>query len=180
MILSFLKTTGIFIAIIASLIGVGVGIVRAIDYIEENPYAAKAKIQAVLYGVVIAHIFFLFSGLPFYHIIFSLSIQYTFNTFFDAYPVIKPEDPRFIYGVVGSFLNHFLLIKHYFNKNPGVLSVILAFAIIWITPFSFFFSMSAAEDTLFLNKSTKATKTYARMALEWLLNLGKKTPDNKQ
>lgn len=179
MILDFLSTTSIFLFIIVILVGLGIGIIRAIDYIEENPHAAKSKIQAVLYLAVALHLFFLIIEVPLYHIIFSLSIHYTFNSFFSTYPVIKPEDPRFIYGVLGSFINHFLLIRFFFNKSPNILSVILSFFVIWITPFSFFFSMSAAEDTLFVNRSKKDHKTYAGMALNWLLTLGKKSETNK-
>lgn len=180
MIYEFFKTSAIFVAVVSALIGAGVGVVKAIDYIEENPHAAKSKIQMVVYGVVVAHIYLLITGVSIFHIIFSLVIQYTFNTFFSTYPIVKPEDPRFIFGVIASFVNHFLMIKHFFSLTPTIFSVIISFAIIWITPFCFFFSMSASEDTLFASGSgKKGGKTYAGIALDWVLKLGKKPEKNK-
>jgi hypothetical protein len=174
MIVEFIKTSFIFVAIVALIVGAGVATVRSIDYIEENPYAAKEKIQLVVYFVIFSHSFLLYHGIPIYHLALSLAIQYAFNCFFDVYPVIRPEDPKFIFGLVGSLINHFLLIKFFFDKSLGFISIILCFIIIWTTPFCFFFSMSAAEDNMFIKKSGKSNhKTYVRLAFESLMNLGK-------
>jgi Transmembrane adaptor Erv26 len=175
MIYDFLKSSFIFLSIIALIVAAGVATVRSIDYIEENPYAAKEKIQNLVYFVIFSHLFLLYQGIPLYHLAISLSIQYAFNCFFESYPIIKPEDPKFIYGLIGSLINHFLLIKFFFDKSIGFFSIVLCFIIIWATPFGFFFSMSAAEDNMFIKKAGRPNhKTYVRMAFEALMNIGKK------
>lgn len=174
MLFEFLKTTLIFITVITAVVLAGIGIVRGIDYIEENPYAAKERIQMVVYTAIALHAFLLYLRVPIYHLLLSLSIQYALQTLFAAYPLIKPEDPRFIYGVLGSLVNHFLLIKFFVDHSYGVAVVAMSFLVIWTTPFCFFFSMSASEDNLFVKSSGKATKTYAGILLEWLMTVGKR------
>lgn len=173
MILEFLKTTAIFISIIGVIIIGGVAIVRSIEYIEENTYAVKDTIQKIVYTVMALHVYMLYMGMPLWHALFSMSIQYAFHCFFDVYPVIRPEDPKFIYGVLGSLVNHFLLIRMFINQSSGFVTVVLCFIIIWMTPFCFFFTMSASEDALFVKKTGKGTKTYVGIALEWLWNFGR-------
>jgi len=163
------------VAFLCGIVGIGIGAVRSINYIEENPYAAKEKIQMIVYGIIASHMFFMIIRLPLYVIIFSLTIQYAFNALFDSYPFIKPEDPKFLYGVLASLVNHFLLIKFFVGHSYGIIVVILSFIIIWATPFCFFFSMSAADDAPFANHSGKSTKTYVGMAFDWLMTIGKKS-----
>lgn len=174
MIFEFLKTSFIFVAVIATLAIAGVAIVRSIDYIEENTYAVKSRIQAVVYTVIGLHAYMMFIGMPIWHVLLSLSIQYAFNCFFESYPVVRPEDPKFIYGVLGSLVNHFLLIRVFIQQSSSFVTVALCFVIIWTTPFCFFFTMSASEDALFIKKTGKGTKTYAGLALDWLWNFGRK------
>lgn len=176
MLFDFFKISFIFVFIIAAVIGVCIGTIRSIEYIEENTYAAKQKIQNLIYGVLLCHIYLLWAGVPIYHLLLSLSIQYTFNCFMRDYPAIKPEDFRFIYGVVGSLINHFLMIKFFFDRHCGVVTIIFCFILVWATPFAFFFSMSATDDVLFVkNQGQQNVKTYAGMLLDYLLNLGKRT-----
>lgn len=175
MFLEFLQASLLFVAIVAGIIGGGIGIVRAIDYIEDNPYAAKEKIQMIVHGTMGMHALFLFMGLPIWHILFSFSIQYALHSLFVLYPAIRPEDPRFIYGILGSLVNHFLFIKFFVDENKNILLIILSFIIIWVTPFCFFFSMSASDDNLFVKKNDgKGNKTYAGILVDWLMTVGRK------
>lgn len=174
MFFDFLKISGIFVLIIVSVIAICIITIRSIEYIEENTYAAKDKIQKIIYFSMLTYIFFMLKGMSFIHLSLGLGIQYTFNCLMNNYPAIKPEDPRFIAGVLGSLVNHFLMIKFFFEKSGGIFIVIFAFIIVWLTPFCFFFSMSATDDVLFINNSNKHVKTYAGILLEYLLNIGKR------
>lgn len=179
MILKFFKITSILILVAGALIGLGLGIIRLIDYLEENPYGSKDLIQKIIYASVIGHLVFLFMGMRLWQIIFSLSIQYTYHCLFDVYPIVKPEDPRFIYGLVGSLVNYFFMIQFISTSNGHIALIIPYFIIIWTTPIFFFFSMSATEDALFVKKTGKRNKTYAGMALDWALSFGKKLKDSR-
>lgn len=174
-----LKLSFILIVVIILLIILGVGIIKFIDYLEENPYASKHFIQKIVYSSVAFHIVFLLIGISIPQILFSLSIQYSYNCLFDSYPVIRPEDPRFIYGLIGSLINYFLMIRFISMNSTKLLIVIPCFFIIWLTPVCFFFSMSATEDTLFIKKTGKKNKTYAGMLLDFLFSLGRKDIVNK-
>lgn len=180
MILEFLKSSFVFIFCISLIVLAGVAIVRSIDYIEDNIYAVKEKMQLVVYAVIGMHIYMLLTGMPIWHMAFSLSIQWAFFQFFDTYPIVRPEDPKFIYGVVASLVNHFLLIRLFINNGTGLINIILSFVVIWVTPFCFFFTMSAADDVPFVKKSGKPTKTFAAQALDMLMNFKRTRLDEKK
>lgn len=179
MFLDFLKVSFILVLVIGSLVVLGVGIIKFIDYLEENPYASKHFIQKIVYGSVAFHTVFLLIGISIPQILFSLSIQYSYNCLFDSYPVIRPEDPKFIYGLVGSLINYFLMIRFISMNSIRLLVVVPCFFIVWLTPVCFFFSMSATEDTLFIKKTGRKNKTYAGMLLDFLFSLGRKDKANK-
>lgn len=179
MILNFFKVTSILVLTVGLLISLGLGIIKLIDYLEENPYGSKALIQKIVYTSVAAHLLFLFMGMPILQILLSLSIQYAYHCLFDIYPIVKPEDPRFIYGLVGSLVNYFLMIRFISMSNGSILAIIPYFAIIWSTPIFFFFSMSATEDALFIKKTGKRNKTYAGMAVEWAYSFGTKLKSSR-
>lgn len=179
MIIEFFKVSTILIFVAGLLICLGVGIIKLIDYLEENPYGSKDLIQKVVYTSIALHILFLVMGMPILQIIFSLTVQYSFNCMFDTYPFIKPEDPKFIYGVVGSLINYFLMIRFISLSSSKVMMIIPYFLIIWASPVCFFFSMSATEDTLFVKKGGKKNKTYAGLFIEWIFSLGNKVKEIK-
>ncbi len=174
MAIEIIKISLVLISVVLLVVLGGVAIVRSIEYVEENIYAVKGTIEKILYTVVALHAYMLYLGMPILHCLFSLSIQYAFHCFFSNYPIIKPEDPKFIYGVVGSLINHLLLIRMFVINSSNLFSIIFSFILIWVTPFSFFFTMSASENIMFLRPGGKPVKTFAGMALDWLLNLGKK------
>lgn len=173
LVLDFFKVSLVLILVIAFVIGIGVAIIKFIDYLEENPYGSKKLIEYILYTAVACHILFLFIGISIPQILFSLSIQYAYHCLFDAYPIIKPEDPKFIYGLVASLVNYFLMIRFISTYNPGLLMIVPCFIIIWITPVCFFFSMSATEDTLFIKTKGKTNVTYAGKFIDWIFKLGR-------
>ncbi|KAI4291320.1 hypothetical protein PAPHI01_0594 [Pancytospora philotis] len=173
MIYEFFRNSFLFVFVIALIIVFGIAVARFIDYIGDNTYAMKDTLQTVVYTVMGLHIYMMFIGMPLWHVLFSLSIQYAFNCFFEVYPVVKPEDPKFIYGVLASLVNHFLLIRMFIKNTSNLLNVALCFVLIWATPFCFFFTMSAAEDFMFVDGSRRVTKTYFSRLVTWLWNFGR-------
>lgn len=155
----FLKSLFLVAVSITVLFMFGLGIVNAIDYIEDKAYAAKKHIGTIIQVSSVLHAILLFRGVSILQILFSLSVQYAFYCLLDIYPLVKMDNPYFIYGTVASLLNHFLVIRLIFAK-PAVygLEIVFYFALIWITPFCFFLSLSANDEVLFVKgKATSNT-----------------------
>lgn len=174
----------LFLLFLVMVIGViilaGVVCVRFIDYIEENPYGSKSLIEKIIYIVVGSHILFLFMRLPILHILFSLSISYAYNCLLDSHAEIQTSDPRFLYGIIGSLVSYFLMIRFISIHHTSLLLIIPCFCIIWVVPICFFFSMSATEDTLFKKTKGGSTKTYAGQFVDYIFSLGKKSSELKR
>ncbi|KAM0681177.1 hypothetical protein GINT2_000371 [Glugoides intestinalis] len=171
MALAYIKSFFILIFVILLLILLGVGIIKFIEYLEDNPYGSKELIQKVVYTSVALHVLLFISGMQILQLAFSLSIQYTYNCMFDSYPFIRPEDPKFIYGLIASLVNYFLMIRFVSMNSIRLIFILPYFLIIWATPICFFFSMSATEDALFIKKGGKKTRTYVGLCLDWLFSL---------
>ncbi len=152
-----------------------IGIIRFIEYIEENTYAAKNKIQKIIYISAALHILEFFNGVSYYSIAIGLIVIYCFNIVLMSYPDIPTMEPPFLLGIVGALINHFLLIKCFMENSTGVFFCIYAFIHCWIVPFCFFFSMSATDNLLFVRKDQKRIKTYAGMFKDFIMNIGKKS-----
>lgn len=165
----FFKSLLLIATSITSLLGLGLGIVKAIDYIEDKAYAAKKHIEAIIQVSAALHIILLFRGVPIFQILFSLSIQYAFYCILDIYPLVKMDNPYFIYGTIASLLNHFLVIRLIFAK-PAVygLEIVFYFALIWITPFCFFLSLSANDEVLFVKGKTSSNTLIGNFLKKYL------------
>ncbi|ELA42355.1 uncharacterized protein VICG_00453 [Vittaforma corneae ATCC 50505] len=155
MIFTFLKVSVFLILGILALVGIGVGFIWLIDYFDANPYGSKELVQKVLYTSVALHVLFLLTGMPILQILYSLGVQYCFNTLFDTYSLIRVEDPRFIGGLIGSLVNYFLMLRFFTVYEKKIILFIPYLCIIWATPVCFFFSISVNEDTLFVKKGGK-------------------------
>lgn len=139
---------------IIGLLGVGLGIIKAIDYIEDRAFAAKKRIKFIIECSMGLHLYFLIRGGSFLHVLLSLSIQYSFFCMLDIYPIIKLDNPYFIYGTLASLINHFLVIRMLFFKQLYSLEVLVFFLLIWITPFCFFISLSANDEVIVVKGKT--------------------------
>lgn len=147
----FLKSLFLILGSIGGLVGFGIGIVKAIDYIEDKAYAAKKHIEAIIQISAGLHVVLFFRGVSILQILFSLSIQYAFYCLLDIYPLVKMDNPYFIYGTLASLLNHFLVIRLIFSKSVVYgTEIVFYFALVWITPFCFFLSLSANDEVLFV------------------------------
>lgn len=171
---NFLLTCIIVALVVLVIILIGIGIIRFIDYLEENPYGSKAAIEKIIFGVYASHVLLLFLGVSLWQILFSLSIQYSYHCLLDSHAEIETSDSRFIYGLVASLINYFLMIRFISMHNTALVYVIPCFLVIWITPVCFFFSMSATEDAPFKKPRRGESKSYGKKILNYLMTLGKK------
>lgn len=156
MLLQFLKSIIIVICLISSLGFAGLGLYKAVEYIEDKTYAAKKKIEQIIITIAILHLFLLFRGVNFFLILYSLSIQGTFYTLLESYPNINPGNPTFILGSVMSLGNHFFILRAMILGKHYIIETLFSFVVfVWATPFCFFLSLSANDEAL----PTKGKKT---------------------
>jgi hypothetical protein len=152
----FFKSLFLVVAAVGGLLGIGLGIIKAIDYIEDQAYAAKKHIEKIVQVSMGLHVIMLLRGVSILQILFSLSIQYSFFCLLDLYPLIKMDNPYFIYGTIASLINHFLVIRLLFQHDIYGLEIVLYFLLIWITPFCFFMSLSANDEVIFIKGKTSS------------------------
>ncbi|ORD97902.1 TX261 [Hepatospora eriocheir] len=173
MFLKGLKLTCIFAVIAGLIMGTCISILRFIEYVEENTYAAKKRIQYLIYGVTLMHFLYIWQGMPLFQLGISLITVYIFNCLLQNYPSFTVEDPLFIGGNVLILINHFLLIRFFMYARVSIISVIISFTTLWSIPFCFFFSITVVDSMLFV-KNDKKVKTYAGIAKDYLMNVGRK------
>lgn len=134
---------------ISTLAGLGIGLYKAVEYIEDKTYAAKSKIEQIILVISLLHVILLFRGVNFFLIIYSLAIQGLFYTLLEIYPNISPGNPTFIVGSLMALGNHFLMLRAMIIGRHYLLEMIFAFIVfVWATPFCFFLSLSANDEAL--------------------------------
>ncbi|KAF9764555.1 Testis Expressed Sequence [Nosema granulosis] len=170
----FFKSLLILAGSIIGLLGVGLGIIKAIDYIEDKAFAAKKRIKQIMEVSMALHLYFLIRGGGLFHVLFSLSIQYSFYCMLDIYPIIKLDNPYFIYGTLASLINHFLVIRMLFYRDLYSLEVMAFFLLIWITPFCFFISLSANDEVIVVKGKTTCNTLVGNL-LKKIINREQKT-----
>ncbi|EQB60614.1 tex261-like protein [Vairimorpha apis BRL 01] len=169
MILDFFKSIVVFFGAIGGLVGLGLGIIKSIEYIEDRAYSAKNKIKRIVEISMLLHFYLLLRCKSIFQTIFSLSIQYSFYCMLEIYPIVKLDNPYFIYGTLASLVNHFLVIRMLFYTNLYSFEVLFVFALIWITPFCFFISLSANDEVIVVKGKT-TTNTLIGNFFKKLLN----------
>jgi hypothetical protein len=131
------------------MVGLVIGLYKAVEYIEDKTYVAKKYIGIIIKGMSISHTLLLFRGVSILVILYSLSIQYIFYILLEIYPDVCPSNPTFIVGTCMALGNHFLMLRTMINGKHYVIEMILVFIfIVWTTPFCFFLSLSANDETL--------------------------------
>ncbi|KAF7682435.1 Testis Expressed Protein [Astathelohania contejeani] len=154
----FLKSILALVLVSSIIIGGGIGLYRAVNYIEEHTYAAKHRISIVIRSIMAFHLIVLLRGLPLSITLFSLVVQAIFYQLLDSYPLIRPNDPYFVAGTVLAFINHFLFLKVLVKGYLSLLESGLYFIIgVWTTPFCFFLSLSANDEAIMTKERRNAT-----------------------
>ncbi|TBT96532.1 putative Erv26-like transmembrane adaptor protein [Hamiltosporidium tvaerminnensis] len=159
MFLIFLNSILILLGLIATIIGLAVGLYKAVQFIEDKTYAAKKRIENIITAVSIFHIFLILRKFSLFLVGFSLCIQFLFYSLLDIYPAILPTNIYFVVGSLMAVINHFLFLRALVKGDHYILEMIFYFiVVVWLTPFCFFLSLSANDETL----PVKGTKTKTR------------------
>jgi hypothetical protein len=148
-ILVFLKSIFFIGALLCALIGLGVGLYKAVEFIGDRTFAAKKRIEQIMIAISIFHVLLILRGVNFFLVLYSLSIQYVFYTLLKPYPNIQPSNPVFIAGSVMALGNHFLMLRSMILGNHYMIEMVIGFLVaVWMTPFCFYLSLSANDMAL--------------------------------
>ena len=178
MLVEFLKFSGLLIAFLVSFILLGVSIKNSIEYIETNPFASEKISRNLISLFIFAHFYLLYINLSRLLIISSLVAHICFFSFYSEYPILKIRNSRFIFGLFLTLLNHICLIIEFGKGYLNGLNILICFIILWITPFTVFFNISANQDTAALEARKRKTSIVLGRAVEWLQSFQSKSIKN--
>lgn len=146
MILLFVQSILILLAISAVVILAALFLYQVVVYVEDHAMAAKKRIESIIAVVSALHLLLLLRSVSIFQIIFSLSIQYIFYNLLMKYPNFSATDPYFILGSAMALINHFLVLR-LLILNYWIWEVIAYFLVfVWTTPFCFYVSLSVNDD----------------------------------
>lgn len=149
MFIEFLKSIFVIIAVFGCFAGLGIGMYKAVEYIEDKTYAAKRRIEQIIIAISALHIILVFRGVSIFLVIYSLIIQYIFYTLLETYPNVQAYNPLFIIGSLLALGNHFMMLRAMIIGHNYLIEMVFSFLVfVWATPFCFFLSLSANDDAL--------------------------------
>ena len=159
MILLFFKSIAILVSIVGGIVLLGAGLLNSVSFIEDRAYAAKRRIDYIIRAICVCHIILWFRNVSVLIVLYSLAVQYIFYCILDVYPAFEPTNPFFVGGTVGALINHFLFLRELVLNKLNVVETVLYFvAFVWVTPFCFFLSLGANDESFATrNKKKRAT-----------------------
>jgi hypothetical protein len=147
------------IAVIALIVLAIAVLFRAMNFIEDQSYAAKRRITQIIQVISICHLILLLRGLPFFLTLFSLFVQTLFYSLLDNYPGFEPTSKLFLGGIGAAVVNHFLFLWQTMKSGGiGMVETIIYFIIfVWTTPFCFLLSLGVNDETFATKKRRRET-----------------------
>ena len=121
------------------------------EFVEEYSVLAKKIISRSLQLVFTLHVLLLlFESLPWKLVFFSLGCHAVYSQLMPSFPVIQLTDPVFLLSCVLSVVNHFLWFSHFTSFRQYEFNQVSGFFlfVVWLVPFMFFISLSAADNIL--------------------------------
>lgn len=167
--LDFIKSITVVCGLLVGLLSLGIGLYKAVEYIEDKTFAAKKRIEQIITSICLFHVYMFFRNVGFFLILYSLIIQYMFYTLLDPYPNIQPSNPVFLAGSAMALGNHFFMLRSMILGNFYVLEMVVIFILaVWCTPFCFFLSLSANDEALPMKG--KKTNTWIKRIITKLVS----------
>lgn len=158
MLLIFLKSIGILVGIVSSIVLLGAGMMRAVSYIEDKAYASKRRIDFIIKTICVSHIILWLRKVSIFVVLYSLIVQYLFYSLLESYPAFEPTNWFFIGGTAGALINHFLFLRELVVNRLGVIETVFYFIVfVWATPFCFFLSLGANDESFATRNKKRRT-----------------------
>ncbi|RVD92423.1 transmembrane adaptor Erv26 [Tubulinosema ratisbonensis] len=131
---------------------------RAVSFIEDRTYAAKRRIELIIKIISGLHSLLLLRNVSKLLILYSLIIQFVFFSLLEDYPAFLPTSPYFLGGTFGALINHFLFLRELVVDHINVLEAFVYFFLfVWATPFCFFLSLSANDESFAVKNRKRET-----------------------
>lgn len=127
------------------------GLYYLAEFVEEYTVITRKIISRSLQLVFALHVLLLvFHPMPWRLTLFSLGCHVVYSQLLRSFPVIQLSDPVFLLSCVLAVANHFLWFSHFTSTRMYEFNDICGFFvfIVWLVPFSFFISLSAADNIL--------------------------------
>ncbi|ORY21711.1 DUF396-domain-containing protein [Neocallimastix californiae] len=150
MILTLAKYGGYILALLFVILSLACTLYYLAELVEENTVMTRKVIKYSIWTVMIIYVLvWLFDGLPFLRVAFSIFCHLIYSISLNEFPDIQFSSPSFIFSCVLVIVDHFVwfnyFTKYYFPFNE----IVCFFGIcVWAVPFEFFISLSANDNTL--------------------------------
>ncbi|CEP12590.1 hypothetical protein [Parasitella parasitica] len=126
------------------------GLYYLAELVEEYSVYTKKVIKWMTACIISLHVlFWIFDGLPFFHLAFSIFCHCVYSLNLKNFPFISLSSIQFLSSCVLVFADHFLWFN-YFTKHYKPFMDIAAFfgLCVWLVPFAYFISLSANDNAL--------------------------------
>ncbi|KAI8647047.1 transmembrane adaptor Erv26-domain-containing protein [Parasitella parasitica] len=126
------------------------GLYYLAELVEEYSVYTKKVIKWMTACIISLHVlFWIFDGLPFFHLAFSIFSHCVYSLNLKNFPFISLTSIPFLSSCVLVFADHFLWFN-YFTKHYKPFMDIAAFfgLCVWLVPFAYFISLSANDNAL--------------------------------
>ncbi|KAI9087769.1 transmembrane adaptor Erv26, partial [Phlyctochytrium arcticum] len=126
------------------------GLYYLAELVEEHTVLTKRILKFITIAVVVSHILmWLFDGLPFFRVLFSLACHAWYSQLLAAFPGIELGSVAFIGSCLLVVADHFVWFFYFADNYHTFLEIATFFGLmVWLVPFIYFVSLSANENTL--------------------------------
>ncbi|KAJ3149704.1 erv26 super protein [Geranomyces michiganensis] len=149
-VLGLLTYVGAIVGFAFVTLSLACGLYYLAELVEEYTVLTKRIIKITSLATAAAHVLlWLFDGLPFKRILFSLLCHAWYSQLLRTFPEIELASPAFIVSCVLVISDHFVWF-FYFTDHFHTFTEIATFfgLVVWLVPFMYFISLSANEYTL--------------------------------
>ncbi|XP_026051193.1 protein TEX261-like [Carassius auratus] len=131
-------------------LGIAAGLYYLAELIEEYTVATSRIIKyMIMFSTAVLVGLYLFEGFPTLMIGVGLFTNLVYFGLLQTFPYIMLTSPNFILSCVLVVLNHYMAFQYFAEEYYPFSEVLAYFTVcLWVTPFSFFVSLSAGENVL--------------------------------
>ncbi|KAI8909396.1 transmembrane adaptor Erv26 [Powellomyces hirtus] len=149
-ILGLLTYVGAVVGFAFVTLSLACGLYYLAELVEEYTVTTKKIIKITTAVTIVVHILlWLFDGLPFKRVLFSLLCQAWYSQLLRTFPDIELSSPAFILSCILVISDHFVWFFYFTDHYHTFFEIATFFGlVVWLIPFMYFISLSANEYTL--------------------------------
>ncbi|KAI9034237.1 TEX261 protein [Hyaloraphidium curvatum] len=126
------------------------GLYYLAEFVEEYSTLSKKIIRYTLWTLVVLHIpLLVVDRFPWWRVGFGILCHLFYSLLLKTFPMISLTSPEFIGSCVLAVGDHFLWFNYFSSRYASFWEISTFFGIfVWLVPFMFFVSLSAADNVL--------------------------------